>query len=341
MKVEFLFSVVPLVIIGVGLLFTPLLTRRGIFFSATVDPGFPQSSDGRRLLHSYQWQAGLWAILACAIAVLLVPAHPLSAALLPVFLLMAGTGVTYWRKFEEVHTRYGVRHSEIRETSLTPAPEQEEIFVWWILPPFLAIAAAAYFLHTHWFQIPPQFPVHWGVNGEPNRWASRDFAGVYGSLLLGTAMNLFFLGVRLGAGADITKNRDALCNHPHASGAAISGDILVCVCGADSGVAPAFSMIPVVTLLIPAVTLLFATALVFWSYQKIRMPAGSGEVPEPQSDSYWKLGLFYWNPQDPAIFVSKRVGIGFTMNFANKVSWVVLAAVLAIPLLFPLLRGGR
>ena len=122
MKTEFLFSVVPLVIVGVVLLFTPLLTRRGIFFSATVDPAFPQSSDGRRLLHSYQWQAAMWAVLACAIAVLLVPSHPQTAALLPVFLLMIGASVSYWRKFDEVHARYGVRRSEIRETSLTPAP---------------------------------------------------------------------------------------------------------------------------------------------------------------------------------------------------------------------------
>ena len=29
------------------------------------------------------------------------------------------------------------------------------------------------------------------------------------------------------------------------------------------------------------------------------------------------------------------------MNFANKVSWAVLAGVLAIPFLLPLLRGGK
>ena len=48
--------------------------------------------------------------------------------------------------------------------------------------------------------------------------------------------------------------------------------------------------------------------------------------------------MFYYNPDDPAIFVSKRVGIGYTMNFANKMSWLVMAGILLIALLPALLR---
>ncbi len=47
--------------------------------------------------------------------------------------------------------------------------------------------------------------------------------------------------------------------------------------------------------------------------------------------------MFYLQPDDPAIFVSKRVGIGYTMNFANKMSWLVLAGMLLIALLPALL----
>ena len=64
-------------------------------------------------------------------------------------------------------------------------------------------------------------------------------------------------------------------------------------------------------------------------------------VPEPQSDSYWKAGMFYYNPDDPAIFVSKRVGIGYTMNFANKVSWLVMLGILLMALLPALLLKAK
>jgi uncharacterized membrane protein len=45
------------------------------------------------------------------------------------------------------------------------------------------------------------------------------------------------------------------------------------------------------------------------------------------SDRGWK-GIFYSNPEDPALLVPKRFGIGWTLNFGNPWSWVVLALIL-------------
>lgn len=33
---------------------------------------------------------------------------------------------------------------------------------------------------------------------------------------------------------------------------------------------------------------------------------------------YWKLGIFYYNPDNPSGVVDKRKGIGVTINFASK-----------------------
>lgn len=46
-------------------------------------------------------------------------------------------------------------------------------------------------------------------------------------------------------------------------------------------------------------------------------------------DDKWK-GVFYSNPDDPAVLVPKRYGIGYTLNFANPWSWVVLAVILLL-----------
>jgi uncharacterized membrane protein len=42
----------------------------------------------------------------------------------------------------------------------------------------------------------------------------------------------------------------------------------------------------------------------------------------------WKLGVFYFNPEDPSLFVPKRSSLGYTLNFANPWSWLVLALTL-------------
>ena len=51
-----------------------------------------------------------------------------------------------------------------------------------------------------------------------------------------------------------------------------------------------------------------------------------------ENDEFWKWGIMYNNPNDPAIWVEKRVGIGWTLNFAHKESWVIIFMILAIPL---------
>jgi len=45
-------------------------------------------------------------------------------------------------------------------------------------------------------------------------------------------------------------------------------------------------------------------------------------------DRCWKKdGNYYVNRADPALFVEKRVGIGYTPNYGNPWSWVVLIIV--------------
>lgn len=47
------------------------------------------------------------------------------------------------------------------------------------------------------------------------------------------------------------------------------------------------------------------------------------EQPDDES-SYYKLGLFYYNPANKRVFVPKRFGFGWTFNFANPWSYVVI-----------------
>ena len=48
--------------------------------------------------------------------------------------------------------------------------------------------------------------------------------------------------------------------------------------------------------------------------------AGAGESGRSNPDDCWKYGVFYFNRDDPALFVAKRFGLnlGYTLNFANR-----------------------
>lgn len=61
-------------------------------------------------------------------------------------------------------------------------------------------------------------------------------------------------------------------------------------------------------------------------------------VPISDSDEHYRLGgRIYINPQDPALWVDKRFGIGWTLNFGNRWSWLVLGLLLAPAVLVPVL----
>lgn len=56
-------------------------------------------------------------------------------------------------------------------------------------------------------------------------------------------------------------------------------------------------------------------------------------------DRYWYGGLFYNNPDDPAVFVPKRFGLGWTMNFGHPQARMVLIGMLVLLLLPPLVMA--
>ena len=49
-------------------------------------------------------------------------------------------------------------------------------------------------------------------------------------------------------------------------------------------------------------------------------------------DRYWYGGFFYNNPDDPAVFVPKRYGLGWTVNFGNPRGKLLLIGTLLLPL---------
>jgi hypothetical protein len=61
--------------------------------------------------------------------------------------------------------------------------------------------------------------------------------------------------------------------------------------------------------------------------------ASARQFPPPaierSGDHFWRWGLFYYNPADPTLFIQHRSGPGYTLNFANKISWTLPAFLVA------------
>lgn len=62
----------------------------------------------------------------------------------------------------------------------------------------------------------------------------------------------------------------------------------------------------------------------------LRRDAATAGAPigDTTPDACWWFGRIYANRQDPALFVERRFGLGYTLNLGNGWSWLVLATFL-------------
>ncbi|TGE31081.1 DUF5808 domain-containing protein [Desulfosporosinus sp. Sb-LF] len=49
-----------------------------------------------------------------------------------------------------------------------------------------------------------------------------------------------------------------------------------------------------------------------------------------EDDNHWILGLIYYNKDDPSIFVEKRFGMGYTVNFGSLVGKIIIVALIIV-----------
>ncbi|MHB8337892.1 MAG: DUF5808 domain-containing protein [Ignavibacteriaceae bacterium] len=68
---------------------------------------------------------------------------------------------------------------------------------------------------------------------------------------------------------------------------------------------------------------IIATAIAF--YNTIVTKKWRNKVPN--EEEYWKLGFIYYNPTDSRIFLPKRTGLGYTLNFAKPLSTIIILAI--------------
>ncbi len=47
-----------------------------------------------------------------------------------------------------------------------------------------------------------------------------------------------------------------------------------------------------------------------------------------KNPDHWKLLFFYFNPEQPRLFVAKRTGLPLTLNFARPMAWAITALTL-------------
>lgn len=307
----------------------PEWTRPDVFFAVTVDPAFRRSGAGRRIL--WQYRIILWVTTTASIGLLL------GTELFEMLLLSIGGFVGALTLARRQVLSHAAPSPTTVEVDLHAPSEEFPGGALAAFLPLVSLVLLVLWASRHWTQVPEQIPVHIGLYGV-NRWVPRTAVGVYGfigiqaavcMLLLVSAWGVLHWSRRLsGLRTDAARDRQFRRLNVH---------LLL----ATAYFLAAWTWI---ALLKPAAAGLAGRGILLliaiYCFRLIRasrsVPVAAGGDRTP--DVCWKLGIFYFNPADPSIFVAKRFGIGYTLNFGNRWAWAVLGVTIIAAVTRKLLR---
>jgi uncharacterized membrane protein len=290
----------------------PRLTRPEIFFSVTVAPGFPRSSEGRRIVGRYRLQ--MWLGVLPAIAVLVIGREqPLAVAASQVTLLVAAL-----LAFNDARRRalaHAVQPSTVREAALVSRPRG--LPGGWVaqLGPVALVATAAVVAARR-----PGARLGPIVAGA----ALCGFMGVTAILLQRSSRVVAAEGEALRAERDFKRLTLVVL---------LAVEYLVALemlALALAGPRIAAWVIIVSRVASVAVAIALMRAGQGGTRRAAPVSADGAPVGDRTRDEHWKWGLIYVDADDPALFVEKRFGVGYTLNFGHRGAWVLVALIVVV-----------
>ena len=203
-------------------------------------------------------------------------------------------------------------------------------------------------------KIPARIPMHYDFQGHVNRWADKN----YRSIMILPFTQMYLLGLFVFINFMIGRAKATI--DPDSPKASVQKNVIfrkrwstfTVVIGTISVIIMALpqmdfifdipnGLMQILTMGFPIIILVAVIILAFTTGQGGSRIKSTDEQDSRfvsrDDDQYWKWGIFYFNREDPAFFVEKRFGIGWTTNFANIWSWVFLIGIIAIAVLIPVL----
>jgi len=350
--------------------FMPYLTRRTESFGVSIEEKYYDDPDIRGMRRTYATVTGTVSLLV--IIASLAAAARLDEEQLG-WLLPAAAGVMlavhlvlYLRfhfRMRAMKRERGLVSAEMQQTVVDTGfyREKRAYSMVWLIPHLLVTAATAWICVFNYDAFPDRIVMQYGLDGTPTRVVDKSRGNVLFPVWMQLLMIVFFSIVNYSISASKQQidaadprgslRRNLIFRRKWSAFTLTAGFLLTVLFGSiplqqlmgfDFGIQMALMLTIVVIILLWTLRLGFVTGQ---GGSRIRLPDGAsgaaaGKVNR-DDDKYWILGQFYFNPDDPALFLEKRFGIGWTMNFARPLAWIFfLAPLLAVAAVIFLVERG-
>lgn len=359
------FAIVMLAIVtlplGAILTCIPFLTRRTESFGVSIEEKHYDDPEIRGMRRTYA--AGTGGVSLATVIASLAAAAALDAERHLGWLLPAATGVMLVAHLI-LYLRYHFRMRKLKEERGLVSPAMQQTVVdtafyrerraypmYWLIPHLLVAAATAWVCIANYDAFPDRIIMQYGLDGTPTNVVDKS----WGTVLFPVWMQLFMIALFAVVNYGIASSKQQIdASNPRGS---LRRNLIFrrkwsafCL-GTGFLLTAMFALFPLQQLygiepgVLTAAMLSFVAIVLLWAVRlgfvtgqggsRIRLPeepdggAPTGKVNR-DDDKHWILGQFYYNPDDPALFLEKRFGIGWTVNLARPLAWVFLLAPLLL-----------
>ncbi|WP_282137115.1 DUF1648 domain-containing protein [Rossellomorea aquimaris] len=236
---------------------------------------------------------------------------------------------------------------------------RDEMLPWivYVVPMVITVGLMVFTL-VNYNNLPDQIPTHWGPDGKPDSFTTKTYLSALTLPLVLLVMNTMFLGIneltrnsgiKLSAGNIKASRVRQLRLRKYTSWLLFFISILISMLFTflqfNTLYENSVSHLLIITMPLAFSALVFiGTVLMAIKVGKKDsdldvevIDEGTGDVINADDDQYWKGGLFYFNPEDPSIFVEKRFGVGWTLNFARPLGYLILVGPLLVIVIITLI----
>ncbi|MFS0782606.1 DUF1648 domain-containing protein [Bacillus sp. 1P06AnD] len=356
-----IFIMLPAIILIAG---TPYFTRKTELFGVSMPEEISNRSDIQAMRKRYALQTGITILGLTAIllgaaylfegstdAILAIGMAAIIIILPFLFYLPAHKKLTKMKRkegwFDNKKTERIIIDTTFHSKKIIHS------YSWFLIPGFITITTALISMFMY-DSLPSSIPTHFDFRGNPDSYSRTTFGTVFllptiqfASVLLMMAVNMSIKKAKqqINAQNPAESAIQSIAFRRRWSGFIIVTATFMCILFLLVQLSM-FNLISSQISIYASFGLTFLL-LLYTVYLTIKVGQGGSRIKTGKKaatsfsnrdeDEHWKLGLFYWNREDPSIFVEKRFGIGWTCNFAHPIAWISILAILLIaflPLIF-------
>jgi Predicted membrane protein len=356
----YLLSLLPVIVFTA---LTPYFTRRSESFGISI-PEESYNDPAIQKIRTLYRRQGLWSGFIITVVLLALALNTtfktgssiMGAGIILQLLIMFGfylqghramRVLKAGRNWEIAKSQVVVIDTDFRKKKMLVSP-------WWFGIDFLLIAITIILSFTFYDRLPEKIPIHFNIIGQADNWMAKSFFSVFFAPAMQLLMTLlmFFVYAMIGKA-----RQQAEAVHPEQSleqnrifryrwsvfivftSLAMNGLFgMILFTGFISHIIMSILFLGIMASVMIWVVILCFTTGQGGSLLKLGRTK-SERAGNRDEDRHWKLGIFYYNPDDPALFVEKRFGIGWTFNFGRPSAWIWIIGLIIFIILITQIKA--